>query len=278
MRTGLLLAALALLSCAGLAAAAGPADQGKALFQKDCSSCHTIGGGDRVGPDLKGVTDRSGVDAVRQFIAAPDKVIAAGDPKITALVKKFHGVKMPNFGLAADQVDALVAYLQAQSGGAKPGGAGGATTTPAATGDAAAGRKLFTGATTLAHGGPACISCHSIAGAGALGGGRVGPDLTKAFAKYGGTNGVVSVLGTIAFPTMVPVYKGHALTRQEQANLAAFLQTTSAKQPGGDRWWLLVVLGVAVVVIGVVLALVIWPRRRLVVRRRLVPPPTFRRS
>ena len=30
---------------------------GQTLFKKMCAPCHTIGVGDRVGPDLRGVTD-----------------------------------------------------------------------------------------------------------------------------------------------------------------------------------------------------------------------------
>lgn len=32
--------------------------EGQALFQEKCVACHTIGQGDRVGPDLAGVTAR----------------------------------------------------------------------------------------------------------------------------------------------------------------------------------------------------------------------------
>jgi cytochrome c2 len=49
------------------------ADEGKAIFEEKCASCHTIGGGATVGPDLEGVADRlGGGDAVAEFILAPD--------------------------------------------------------------------------------------------------------------------------------------------------------------------------------------------------------------
>ncbi|MDP2702657.1 MAG: c-type cytochrome [Candidatus Rokubacteria bacterium] len=32
--------------------------EGQALFHEECVACHTIGQGDRVGPDLAGVTAR----------------------------------------------------------------------------------------------------------------------------------------------------------------------------------------------------------------------------
>lgn len=280
MRGAVAVVALALLAGCGLAAAAGgtPADQGKTLFKQDCSSCHTVGGGDGVGPDLKGVVDQVGEGAVSSFIADPGKAIAAGDPRITALVTKFHGLKMPSLGLTPAQVDQLVAYLKAQAPGAAP--PAGTTTTKAAqpTGDAATGKKLFSGATQFAHGGPACLSCHSIAGAGSLGGGKVGPELTEAATKYGGAKGLASVLASIPFPKMVPLYRGHPLTASEQADLGAFLATTPGKKHGGNAGWAIAGIGAGIAVCALALMLVVWPRRRLVVRRRIVPPSTIRRT
>ena len=268
-----------LLSFGGVALAGGsaaPAGQGKALFAQDCSSCHTIGGGDRVGPDLKGITQTAGVAQVRSFIADPAKLISSGNPTITALVRKFHGVQMPSLGLSPAQVDALVAYLQSQAGAAAEAGAAGTTTAPSVAGNAGAGKGLFTGATQLANGGPACMSCHSIAGAGWLGGGRIGPDLTNAYTKYGGSKGIASVLASIPFPKMVPIYSAHPLTGPEQADLAAFLATTPGKPRPSDRAWLIVVLGGGGAACGLGLAFLIWPRRRLAVRKHLVPTTTRR--
>jgi cytochrome c2 len=286
VRLAALAALVALVVCVGIAAAAGdPAQQGEALFQKNCYSCHTLGGGDTVGPDLKGVTGRRDPEFVRRFIAEPGAIIAEGDPEVKALVTKFNGVQMPDLGLSDTDVDAVVAFLETQGGASSGGTSGGATTTTAtaappaaAKGDAAAGEDLFTGADGFANGGAACISCHSLAGSGALGGGKVGPDLTGSSGRYGGAAGLTSVLEKIAFPTMVPVYEDHALTKQEAADVAAFLQTKANEEPSSSRTWLYVVLGAAVAVALLLLALLVWPRRRLVVRRRLVHPPTPRRE
>jgi cytochrome c2 len=275
----LLLAAAATFLLAGLAVAAGggPAEQGQALFKQDCSGCHTIGGGDAVGPDLKGIVGTAGESTVRDFATDPDKILGSGDPKIAALVKKFHGVKMPSLGLTAAQVDALVAYLKATGGTAAP-----APTAPApkmTSGIAAAGKDLFTGSTQLAHGGAACVSCHSITGVGALGGGRLGPDLTRAAAKYGGASGLARVLSNIAFPKMVPVYRDHPLTSSEQADLAAFLSSAPrATNPAPDHTPLIALLGLSVTAAILALMLVVWPRRRLVVRKRIAPTSTVRRA
>ena len=88
---------------------------GQALFIKACSSCHTIGKGDRVGPDLNGVTRQRGHDWLKEFISRPDKVIARGDTLALALVAKYRGVRMPNLGLSEQDATDVMAYLDAQS-------------------------------------------------------------------------------------------------------------------------------------------------------------------
>lgn len=84
-----LLVAVIVFALAGPAVLfAAPAGQsggeGETLFQSKCSACHTIGGGVRVGPDLAGVTGRRDRAWLSQWILAPDKVLAAGDPTATA--------------------------------------------------------------------------------------------------------------------------------------------------------------------------------------------------
>jgi mono/diheme cytochrome c family protein len=275
----LVIAAAAILSTAIALAAGGgsPAQQGQALFKQDCSGCHTIGGGNTVGPDLKGILAVAGEGTVRDFVTDPTKMIASGDPKIAALVTKFHGVKMPDLGLSSTQVTAIIAYLKTTSGTTTLTPPASTPATPA--GNAAVGKSLFTGATQLTNGGAACMSCHSIAGVGALGGGQLGPNLTGAAAKYGGAKGLVSVLSNIAFPRMVPIYGPHPLTRSEQADLAAFLASEPAvPPPAPDHTPLIVLLGLCVTAAILVLMLVVWPRRRLVVRKRIAPTSNLRRT
>jgi len=49
------------------------------------------------------------------YLAAPDQVLAAGDPIAAALSAKYHQIPMPNLGLDSEDIDALLAYLEAQS-------------------------------------------------------------------------------------------------------------------------------------------------------------------
>ena len=88
---------------------------GEALYIKACSSCHTVGKGDLVGPDLSGVTGRRARDWLTTFITTPDKVFARKDPAAMAMLKKYRGVQMPNLGLSELDAADVLAYIEAQT-------------------------------------------------------------------------------------------------------------------------------------------------------------------
>lgn len=90
-------------------------DKGQYLFSTRCAACHTIGQGERVGPDLLGVTNTRDRGWLQRFIAMPDRMLAEKDPIAVALFEKYKGIPMPNVGL--HQVDAatLIDYLDSQT-------------------------------------------------------------------------------------------------------------------------------------------------------------------
>src|SRR5215468_10187852 len=88
---------------------------GQALFKKLCAPCHTIGVGDRVGPDLRDVTDRRERAWLESYIMHPDLARAGNDPVAVGLVAKFPGVRMPPLGLAEADATDLIAYLRAET-------------------------------------------------------------------------------------------------------------------------------------------------------------------
>jgi protein SCO1 len=88
---------------------------GQALFKKMCAPCHTIGGGDHVGPDLRGVADRRDRAWLVDFIINPTKALARKDPDALALAARFPGVRMPLMGLGATDAADLIAYLRDQT-------------------------------------------------------------------------------------------------------------------------------------------------------------------
>ena len=87
---------------------------GQRLFASKCSACHTIGKGDKLGPDLAGVTDRRSRAWLARYIQEPDEVLAAGDPIATALHNKYKKIGMPNLRLGSSDVDDLLSFLASQ--------------------------------------------------------------------------------------------------------------------------------------------------------------------
>jgi protein SCO1 len=85
---------------------------GEVMFKRLCSSCHTIGAGDHVGPDLRGATDRRDHDWLKSFIMNPLRVRTEKDPTALALVERFPGVRMPRLGLTANDANDLISYIE----------------------------------------------------------------------------------------------------------------------------------------------------------------------
>ncbi|HKF21877.1 MAG TPA: SCO family protein [Candidatus Angelobacter sp.] len=91
-------------------------DRGQYLFGRDCAACHTIGQGDKIGPDLRGVTRVRDPKWLALMIQKPDQLLDAKDPLATALLKKYNNVRMPNVWISGDELQLLIGYLQAKAG------------------------------------------------------------------------------------------------------------------------------------------------------------------
>jgi protein SCO1 len=90
-------------------------DKGAYLFATRCAACHTIGNGDKIGPDLLGVTSSRDLNWIRRTIIEPDKLIAEKDPIATALFKKYKEVQMPRLNLAEADVNVLIDFMRRES-------------------------------------------------------------------------------------------------------------------------------------------------------------------
>ena len=118
-------------------------DRGRYMFARDCVACHTVGQGDKVGPDLLGVTRVRDHDWLVRIIQQPEQLLKENDPIATAMLKKYNNVRMPNLSVTNDELNLLIEYLKEQtaahdkqaSSGAdaiatKPAGAPGGTARP----------------------------------------------------------------------------------------------------------------------------------------------------
>ena len=88
---------------------------GQRLFASKCSACHTIGKGDKLGPDLAGVAARRERAWIARYIQEPDAVLAGGDPIASALYNKYNKIGMPNLRLGGSDVDDLVTFLESHA-------------------------------------------------------------------------------------------------------------------------------------------------------------------
>ena len=90
-------------------------DKGKYLFATRCAACHTIGNGDKIGPDLLGVTNVRDRAWLARIITDPNKMIEEKDPIATALFQKYKGIQMPKLGLAEADVNTLIEFMKTQT-------------------------------------------------------------------------------------------------------------------------------------------------------------------
>lgn len=94
-------------------AEARPVDISRAqhMFQSRCASCHTIGGGDKIGPDLAGIRQRREPAWLSRFIKEPEKMLAEGDATAIKLFQNYKQVRMPNLGLTDTDVALLLTHI-----------------------------------------------------------------------------------------------------------------------------------------------------------------------
>jgi cytochrome c2 len=260
-----------------VANAAGDAKAGEQLFQqKGCTACHTIGKGDLVGPDLKGVTGKRPHEWLQQWITAPDQMVAKKDEYAVKLLHQYHDVQMPNLGLSTADVDNILAFLASPGAAAQPSGpALQAAKAPAVKGNPEIGKDLFTGVVRFQNGGPPCMACHSVSGIGALGGGQLGPDLTEVVKRYGGASAVDAFVAGTPTPTMKAVWGQRPLTAEDRANVVSFLAQAEVSQRPTEAIWELAGLAALGVAILLGIAAFNWSHRlRFGVRGPMVAKPT----
>lgn len=241
-----------------------------AFYEENCADCHTIGGGPLGGPDLKGVTSRRDRDWLIRFLVDTDDF--ASDPIVLQMIKEADGMEMAQTpDMTHQMAEALLALIEERGGTAGPGGAA-AAPPPFTPEDVSRGRDLFVGRVRLSAAGPPCAVCHDAATLAPPGGGRFGPDLSRAHERLGGRRGLNAWLGSTPTPMMRALYRRTALTPDEARALTAFLEDAAAT--GGVRppaWAPRFLIGGAAGAAAVLLvAGLAWARRFRGVRRALV--------
>jgi mono/diheme cytochrome c family protein len=129
----------------------------------------------------------------------------------------------------------------------------------AGSGNVSAGKALFTGETPFSNGGPACISCHTTAELGSLGGGTLGPNLTNVWQEKfflidaGWINGE-------GVPVMGPIFSTKNVTEDEVEDLKAYFSSVAAGTPvpSGSKF---VAYGVIFSIVMLVFFSIVWGNR-----------------
>lgn len=93
-------------------------------FKQVCSQCHTVGGGDKIGPDLAGLSKRRKIDWLVKFINYPDGMINGdaeepGYEKPDPLAKKVYDLYKPQMmaeqEMSKEQVEALLKWIDSKN-------------------------------------------------------------------------------------------------------------------------------------------------------------------
>lgn len=251
-----------------------PSEETIKFFKTNCQSCHTIGGGRLTGPDLKDAHLRADEAWLADFILDPKGVIDSGDPYAAELFREARGVYMTQVpGMDRTLAEKLVKLIVSESALERSQFAGlQISDRPLTAADVELGRRLFMGSEPYANGAPSCVSCHTVAGIGWLGGGRLGPDLTSAYDRLEGRKALSAWLASPPSLVMQPVFAEHSLEGEEVLALVAYLKDAAEAEgteaPASTLEFLLA--GFAGAVFLLLLFDFLWRRRYRATRRPLV--------
>ncbi|MBC8119167.1 MAG: c-type cytochrome [Burkholderiaceae bacterium] len=108
-----------------IAATATPTDavavRGKLAFESKCLACHSVGGGDKLGPDVYGVTRRREDAWLVRWMKNPEKMLQS-DPIAKEMLARYK-VPMPNQNLSESEVREYIAYFKWADVNLRPQGA-----------------------------------------------------------------------------------------------------------------------------------------------------------
>ena len=90
---------------------------GKALFQNNCASCHSVLK-DLTGPALAGVTERiTDKKLLYSWVRNPAAVLKSGNVYFNTLKKRLGDVQMTGFPDLSDaEIDAIISYVEKSKG------------------------------------------------------------------------------------------------------------------------------------------------------------------
>ena len=93
------------------------AQNGAEIFKSKCTSCHSIGKGIIVGPDLKNIYMDKGMTEqwLHRFIRSSQTLIKSGDMHAKQTFEKFKKTVMPDQPLSDAGITAVIGYIKSAS-------------------------------------------------------------------------------------------------------------------------------------------------------------------
>lgn len=206
--------------------------EGEDLFKKQCSVCHTIGGGKLVGPDLAGVTERREREWLQSFIKNSQAMIQSGDPIAVQVYEENNKAIMPAFTQLSDgEINGIIDYISNW----KPQETVAVKVdinkkTGFTEAEFLRGQRLFHGLIDLENGGRFnCTNCHNTVTSDSLNWNPSAIDLAQAFMDTSGNN----IYQTLAQPVsdlMQKAHQGMKFSEQEIYYISAYLAHISQDQ------------------------------------------------
>ncbi len=187
---------------------AGDVTAGEEVFKRYCITCHTLGQGDRIGPDLRGVHERQEKEWLVRWIDDPIGM-AENDPIGRELLAKWNGIPMSDSNLDSQQIEDVLAYIEHSSA------------QPAVAAVAEPARELteaeFDQAKQIYFN--RCAGCH-----GTLRAGATGPNIQPARTTEIGTTTIQAILRNGLPGGMPPWGRMEILSEDEIELMANFVQ------------------------------------------------------
>ena len=84
--------------------------QAKLDFESKCLACHSIGQGDKLGPDLAGVTKSRSDAWLARWLKDPGKMLET-DADAKAMLKKYNNIPMPDQSLGDKEIAGYIRYF-----------------------------------------------------------------------------------------------------------------------------------------------------------------------
>ncbi|HET6803426.1 MAG TPA: multicopper oxidase domain-containing protein [Casimicrobiaceae bacterium] len=94
--------------------------KGKLAFESKCLACHSIAGGDKLGPDIYGVSRRRSDAWLTRWLKSPDGMLKT-DADAKALLDKYK-VPMPDQNLSDPEIREFIAYFKWADANLQPKG------------------------------------------------------------------------------------------------------------------------------------------------------------